>query len=354
MSIRYKCEECGTVLKIKDSLAGTRGRCPHCRHKFIVPQQSTAADDDFGDQSNGNGAGAVLELNTESPSSKSLEPVRPPEPVSPPPVAAPAPVAETPPAPPVEEEFDAADFLMADAGPNAKKSAGLSAPSPDPAAAGKPATDSQGRRYFSRAPIIPNAPPGAPAAAAAVAPGATPPPVEEVGSSVTTKVTLPTEEPRRKLNFKGSGRALVRMAPGLLVIAILSGGVYWIARQYLMPHLPLPELAPVAGKVHLDGKPFPNVVVHLTPVNAAQGKSRSDKAIRLTDSLGVTDNDGLFHITYFGHGGAPLGKARIWLEPLEPSGYKKIPHRYQQAGADIRDVREAGNDGKFDLELKLE
>ena len=38
MTIRYKCEECESVLKIRDELAGTDGKCPSCKAKFVVPQ----------------------------------------------------------------------------------------------------------------------------------------------------------------------------------------------------------------------------------------------------------------------------------------------------------------------------
>lgn len=37
MTIRFKCSECASVLKIKDDLAGTSGRCPKCKTKFVVP-----------------------------------------------------------------------------------------------------------------------------------------------------------------------------------------------------------------------------------------------------------------------------------------------------------------------------
>jgi hypothetical protein len=42
MTIRYKCEKCGSVLKIKDRLAGTPGKCPKCKTEFQVPEASTA------------------------------------------------------------------------------------------------------------------------------------------------------------------------------------------------------------------------------------------------------------------------------------------------------------------------
>jgi phage FluMu protein Com len=42
MTIRYKCDKCGSVLKIKDRLAGTAGKCPKCKTKFQVPEPSSA------------------------------------------------------------------------------------------------------------------------------------------------------------------------------------------------------------------------------------------------------------------------------------------------------------------------
>lgn len=49
MSIRYECEECGSILKIKDDLAGKPGKCPKCKTPFLVP----AADADGDSASSG-------------------------------------------------------------------------------------------------------------------------------------------------------------------------------------------------------------------------------------------------------------------------------------------------------------
>lgn len=37
MTIKYKCEGCGSVLKIKDELAGKDGSCPKCKATFVIP-----------------------------------------------------------------------------------------------------------------------------------------------------------------------------------------------------------------------------------------------------------------------------------------------------------------------------
>ena len=44
MTIRYKCPECESVLKIKDDLAGTDGKCPKCKAKFVVPEPEGDAE----------------------------------------------------------------------------------------------------------------------------------------------------------------------------------------------------------------------------------------------------------------------------------------------------------------------
>ena len=37
MTIRFTCAGCGSLLKIKDDLAGTDGKCPKCKTEFVVP-----------------------------------------------------------------------------------------------------------------------------------------------------------------------------------------------------------------------------------------------------------------------------------------------------------------------------
>ncbi|HVJ84336.1 MAG TPA: hypothetical protein VM452_01765, partial [Caulifigura sp.] len=43
MSIRVTCEKCGVVLKVKEELAGTKGKCPACRGTLNVPTLEQAA-----------------------------------------------------------------------------------------------------------------------------------------------------------------------------------------------------------------------------------------------------------------------------------------------------------------------
>lgn len=403
MSIRYRCGECGAAFKIRDSQAGTRGRCPECRVKFDVPMQSELSEEEFAaaEKAFKSVHGSSPNLEAESSSGKSIEPASKPNvtrdagPASspklkrpdteqpsgidaseketplpkkpqipeikkavPPPVPPSAPKSRIPePAeslngdaekeleadiPVLEEElevddFDAAEFLMDDSDPTAKKTAGLS--TAQPAAAQKPATDALGRRYYGAAPKV--------------APG-TPSP-EDVGASVVTKATLPAAPERRKIDWKAARKDLQRRWWLFPVFALLAIGSYWIAGRYFTPGLPLPALASVNGIVLLDGKPLPGVIVHLTPINATQATSSQGKTMRLGDAVGVTGKTGEYNLNYLGRTGSPLGKARIWIEPVQRAEYKSIPGKYLLPGPDIRDVREAGNDiSKFKVEMKTE
>lgn len=41
--IQFDCPQCGKTLKVKDSLSGKRGKCPHCNSAVEVPAKSEVA-----------------------------------------------------------------------------------------------------------------------------------------------------------------------------------------------------------------------------------------------------------------------------------------------------------------------
>jgi len=43
MTIRYACQECDSVLKIRDELAGTKAKCPKCKTAFVIPKPELVA-----------------------------------------------------------------------------------------------------------------------------------------------------------------------------------------------------------------------------------------------------------------------------------------------------------------------
>ena len=37
MTIRVRCDGCSAVMKVKDELAGAKGKCPKCKTSFVIP-----------------------------------------------------------------------------------------------------------------------------------------------------------------------------------------------------------------------------------------------------------------------------------------------------------------------------
>lgn len=339
MSIRYECDGCGSVLKIKESLAGTSGKCPTCKKKFIVPDKG--ADSGVGIES---ASDSIIEKKASASS---------PQPASSPKIVA----AEEKPKPANGDDFDLDAFLMDDQAPGAKASAGLSSP-PITSSAPPPKFDKQGRRTIAAPPPSPGSSAEMPTTGSAVNASAN---ARDLLSKTMedgrTKAAAMPGAPRKPLfNFDvaGSIRQLRSYLGYIMGGIVLVLALYWISDRMLTSRIDLPKLAAVSGTVTLDGQPLPNVVVHLTPVNPREGKSSSGKKMSLRDSTGITDSNGYYEIQYMGGvSGAPLGNARIWLEANNPADMKKIPGKYLTMGStDIRDVKEAGNESKFNLDLK--
>lgn len=322
MTIRYTCSECGSVLKIKDELAGTPGKCPKCKTKFTVPEP-------------GHGEEAAA--------------------------ASPADQAATKKAPPAAkagksdqgDDFDVDAFLM-EGGPVAPKEE-----SKKPSG---PAKDSRGRRRIiptgDDEDLHPEASSAAAAAQKAMGGGAASANAKDLltqtaESSRVKASSMPGEDTGPKYDFSIIRAQLIQSAPmiggAVMAIVVLYLGMAWMMSN---PRK-LPDLARVSGAVTLNGKPMKNVYVMLTPVKKTGEYNGSE--IRLTTAMGLTDEEGYYEAKYFDDVmGVPIGKVRLWLQPLDPADQSKIPPQYIGPSNDIREVREAGNEGKFNLELKTE
>jgi hypothetical protein len=99
----------------------------------------------------------------------------------------------------------------------------------------------------------------------------------------------------------------------------------------------LPELAPVEGKVTLDGKPVPNVMVQFLPENGGR------------PSTGTTDDEGHYELTYVaGEMGARLGRNKVEVVMIWPDG---------EPTPGVKDVVPAaykGKDTTLSFEVKAE
>ena len=102
-----------------------------------------------------------------------------------------------------------------------------------------------------------------------------------------------------------------------------------------------PELAPVTGRVTLDGRPLASADVEFQPDNMQP------------PSVGHTDADGRFELLYKrGVAGARLGQhtVRITVSKSVVKNAPNIPDRYNKQ-SDLRSEVKAGEQNVFDFEL---
>ena len=364
MSIRVKCQECGSVLKVKDELAGTEGKCPKCKTKFTIPeadqpQEADAAEAPSDDASAAetDGASEKAAVAAATAAKKKTKPEKgkaaaessrkaPPKDSDSKPAAA-------------DDDFDPAAFLMDDSSPGAKASAGLTTPEPSQP---KPVTDSRGRRHIAPPPPTPSKPGDSPAAASAAAAMNASANARDLLSkhrddSRTKASTMPGAPPaaKPKIDYAAASRSALPAAGGVVGVVVVAYLLYMIVSYFMGPRLPLPELAEVTGTVTLNGQPVRDAIVRFMPVQN-KGVSTSGKEIRLRTAEGVTDENGYYEIYYMpGHPGAPVNtKVRLAVRPQNYADYGRFPAEYlpENRGNDIREIKAAGNSGKFNIELK--
>jgi uncharacterized Zn finger protein (UPF0148 family) len=345
MTIRYKCDQCGSVLKIKDELAGTDGKCPKCKTKFVVP---AAEQEPESAQVSSEPASTEAEVPSKQKAEGKTPPRKEKKGVASARNEAAAASATD------DEDFDPMAILMEEDPSGGKPSAGLASPPPETP---KKNVDTRGRRRIMPAEetdVPDDASSAAAAAGAAMNASANARDLlsKTAGESRQRAASMPGEERGPRFDFSTLKYQLVRGAPiavGAVVAAIL---LYWGAWYMMADHIDLPKLSRVSGTIMVDEKPLANVKVNLTPVNP-KGESTKGKELRLRTATGITDENGYYEVEYMsGIRGAPVGKVRIWLEPLSAADFQKVPAQYSRPSQDIREVREAGNAGNFDLSLK--
>lgn len=106
----------------------------------------------------------------------------------------------------------------------------------------------------------------------------------------------------------------------------------------------LPDLAPVSGKVTMDGKPLVGVLVSFYPENGRPGTA-------------VTDDEGNYELMYIqGERGTKVGMNRIEITTIWPDGEpgpgekETIPATYNTNSTLTYDVKPGKN--VHDIELK--
>ncbi|HEY7330900.1 MAG TPA: hypothetical protein VH592_24885 [Gemmataceae bacterium] len=123
------------------------------------------------------------------------------------------------------------------------------------------------------------------------------------------------------------------------------------------------SLAPVTGKVTVDGKPLTGGSVSLIP-DLPMGEEGAKQASKLTSSElsgGAIKSDGTYKIQTGGKDGAPLGKYKVRVIPplTETKGAKETPDiGFDQENTDANktklkiEVVASPEAGRYDLKLK--
>lgn len=362
MTIRVTCEECGSVLKIKDELAGTDGKCPKCKTRFVVPQPTA------GDSS----SGAVLEGSVEaaaeaSPLSASAAPAPPAKAqAKPAPKSPDKPSADKPKRKSAEEdEFDPVSFLMD--GPKKK-------PTLDPDPAPRSSTPAPSRNGgggggggFSLDDDDSSPEPEMEKPAPTRKWGAKKDATAATGSLDVSKNAardllaksmeesrvraseMPEEEPRFSFDFAGFIREIgVKGLGSVLGLIVAVFGVWWVMNSMIGPQVRLPPLGYVSGTVTLGGKPAVGVKVYFSPLDRSI-EGAKEKKEHARDSVGVTDAEGHFDMYYTAEiEGVKVGACRVSIESSDPA--QVIPRSYGMGSEHKVDVTSGSNTPqKFEL-----
>jgi hypothetical protein len=277
MPIRYKCQECGSVLKIKDELAGTDGRCPKCKREFVVPAADvggeSAAQPAAADDADFDPVAFLLDDGGAEPASRS----------------APAAAPEKKTRQPVPRETAASgEAAAADAPPQRPKRsrapAGESAAESAGAMLGGTAS-SNAKQLLTRS-------------------------MEE---SRVRAAEMPEEPEEEKVDYSEFIKLLTtRILPGGAVVILLCVGLYMISSSWFSTDLP--ELGRVSGVVTRSGAPLPNAQITFMPLD-----------IRASSATAITDEAGEYTLYYQeGVPGAVVGKNRVFVEALDERGHDLI------------------------------
>ena len=356
MTIRVTCDQCGSVLKIKDELAGTDGKCPKCKTRFVVPHST--ADEPVEEP--------VVDSTPETPvvssptpaKATSKSPLKSPEKLA-------AKTADKSPRKPAEDDdFDPVSFLMD--GPKKKPTLDSEpeTPSRNPQSNGSPTRQGGGGGAggFSlddddSAPD-PEAEKPAPtrkwgakkdASAAASADrslgGSTNAAKDLLAKSMEESRVraseIPEEPPRFDFDIKGFIREVGVKGVGSVVGVIVAVfGIWWLMNSMLVSKVTLPPLGYVSGTVTSGGQPAVGVMVSFRPIELEFEGSRSREKAR--DSVGITDSDGQFDLYYLPEvEGVKVGPCRIILESTDPAVV--VPPDYGLTSQHKVDVKKGSN-----------
>lgn len=348
MTIRYKCDQCGSTLNIKEELAGTPGKCPKCKTAFVVPAPDAASP-------------------IQSPQTKPAPPATRPAPK--------AKQASTKSRRKAQDDFDPMAVLMGDEPPKGRRAAAPPPLSDDeiPAdlaldlemeadeVADVPRSKSAKKRkrvQFDSDDDFDAALPNSAAASAnamlsgGASAGAKDLLTRTMEESRARAARIDDDEPRNRgprlmdyvREFGPQGAAIL----GGLTIAVV--GLYYLAGSMYGGGMPLPELGRVYGTITLDGQPLEGAKVRFTPADRTEtieGKERQ----RLRASTAITDAQGYYDLYYTEDvRGAATTEQRVVIMKMGPDGRLITPAALSDFSTETRIVESGSNEFNFALQ----
>lgn len=282
MTIRVRCDGCSAVMKVKDELAGARGKCPKCKTAFVIPAADAppATGASAGEESSGKDSKDPETATAEA----QAEPLDLPLEVTPP-----VPVMDT-------DEFDPASALVGGSSMSipAIAAAPISEPVNKPSVADlmKEHEEKKGRRSqrkektkTSKAADL-----AQPVITSGTAADALNRKYDQKRDESGASEQLMTREERRQAEQKAAMIDFAKKGiPALAGVLLLSYGFIMF-----MFSASLPPLGYASGKVTRDGVPLAGVQVVFAP-KAKSGEGPLDNA---TVSQGFTDESGTYTLIY--------------------------------------------------------
>ncbi|MCA9077496.1 MAG: carboxypeptidase regulatory-like domain-containing protein [Planctomycetaceae bacterium] len=349
MTIRYKCDDCGSKLNIKDELAGSQGKCPKCKSAFTVPQPDTSAKQPAVSKD----VSSSTESQPDAPPQRKLS-------------AKERITATTPARKSQDEEFDPVAFLMEDepmAAPTRRVNPlsdeeipmdlelELSDDDPPPArrARRRVELDSDAEMQLGSASASAGAMLSGGGSSANAAKDLLTRAVEE---SRARSSRIEEDEPAEPSELREAlGEVLTRGLPGLLAIVITCAGIYFLIRSATSGY-EYPELGYVTGTVTLDGKPLAGARVEFTPTEKTFPITEK-RSIRVRSSKAFTNEEGYYELRYDQDvEGAVVGDHRVKIN--KPEGPREVvPIQFSGPVSTETRIVESGSQ-EFDFALESE
>ena len=451
MTIRFTCAECASVLKIKDELAGTSGRCPKCKTKFVVPTSDSekeilpergsatsnhpipgsigskiSGDDHLSDHGPdkrvpaneqvknddlpntviplASASSETLRLDDGDEESKANSDSLPSNGVL-------HPTTEIDAGNSDEDDLDCPPMLVL---PQLTKARSVT--SPQQSFRSEKSSFAADKEFFSTQPTVKLAPvieafdpskfivtdppvvkPEREIASASVrdeipelslsddsdidledrpepGPISRPAPVVPATRTPPEKVDLATAAKMMKKAIRDNQAAESHQREidantgfdfaeffrefGLKGLGILVGGtlftfvLYFMSDRMFGSKHHLPKMGYVTGVVKLNGQPLPGATIYFSPEEVTMEGQKRD---RIRTSTGVADANGNFRMMYIPADrieGVAVGRCRVWVDHIGPTGRSDVPPEWVEAALQIKEVTPGKQQTPFEIDMK--